>query len=261
MNYKQLGDTKVRISEIGQGTWQYRGGIAPLKVGISLGATHIDTSEMYGTEETVGDAIADDRERVFLATKVSPSHLHHHDLIRAADASLHRLNTRTLDLYMIHWPNPSIPIKESMGAMEELVKQGKIMHIGVSNFSVEELKAAQRALSSNKVVSNQVEYNLNNREIEKDLIPYCKKEKITVIAYSPLARGQILNDKKSDELLERIGKKYGKKKVQVILNFLTREDNVVAIPKANSEEHVRENCGASGWRLSEEDVRKIDENF
>ncbi len=264
MNYKQLGDTKVKIAEIGQGTWQYRGGVGPLKVGISLGATHIDTAEMYGTEETVGEAIADERDKVFLSTKVSPSHIHHDDLIKAAEASLRRLGIKTIDLYMIHWPNPSIPIKESMSAMEELLRQGKIKHIGVSNFSVEELKAAQKALSfsSNKIVSNQVEYNLNNREIEEDLVPYCKKEKITIIAYSPLARGQIsTNSKKNDELLEGIAKKNNKTKAQVILNFVTREENVIAIPKANNEDHVRENCAASGWRLSEEDIRKIDEAF
>jgi diketogulonate reductase-like aldo/keto reductase len=262
MNYKQLGDTKVKIAEIGQGTWQYRGGVGPLKVGISLGATHVDTAEMYGTEETVGEAIADERDKVFLATKVSPSHIHHDELIKAAEASLRRLGTKTIDLYMIHWPNPSIPIKESMSAMEELSRQGKIRHIGVSNFSVEELKAAQKALSSSKkIVSNQVEYNLNNREIEKDLLPYCKKEKITIIAYSPLARGQIPNSKKNDDLLEGIARRNKKTKAQVILNFITREENVIAIPKANNEGHVRENCEASGWRMSEDDIRKIDEAF
>jgi diketogulonate reductase-like aldo/keto reductase len=262
LNFKQLGGTSVKIAEIGQGTWQYRGGVSPLKLGILLGATHIDTAEMYGTEETVGEAIAADRDKVFLATKVSPSHIHHDDLIKAAEASLRRLRTKTVDLYMIHWPNPRIPIKESMGTMEELVKQGKIKHIGVSNFSVDELKDAQKALSSsNKIVSNQVEYNLNNREIEEDLVPYCKKEKITIVAYSPLARGQFSNSKKNDELLERIAKKNNKTKAQVTLNFLTREKNVIAIPKANSVDHVRENCGASGWRLSEEDMIKIDEAF
>ncbi len=260
MNYKQLGNTQVKISEIGQGTWQYRGGVEPLKVGISLGATHIDTAEMYGTEETVGEAIAKERGKVFLATKVSPSHIHHDDLIKAAEGSLRRLDTDTLDLYMIHWPNPRIPIKESMSAMEELVKRGKIKHIGVSNFSVNELKEAQNALKSEKIVSNQVEYNLQNREIEEELVPYCKKEKITVVAYSPLARGN-LPDNEQVRVLDRIAEKNGKTTAQVILNFLTREENVVAIPKANRTEHTQENCGASGWRLSNEDLREIDESF
>jgi diketogulonate reductase-like aldo/keto reductase len=259
LNYKQLGDTKVKISEIGLGTWQYRGGVEPLRLGISLGATHVDTAEMYGTEETVGDAIKDQRDKVFLATKVSPSHIHYDDLLKAAEGSLRRLGTKTIDLYMIHWPNPRIPIKESMKAMEELVKRGKIKYIGVSNFSVKELEDAQNALTTEKIVSNQVEYNLGNREIEEDLVEYCKKEKITIVAYSPLSRGNISSDEKG--VLDRIAQKYNKTIAQVILNFLTREDHVVAIPKANRSEHVKENCGASGWRLSSEDILEIDESF
>jgi diketogulonate reductase-like aldo/keto reductase len=258
MDYKQLGSTREKISEIGLGTWQYRGGVEPLRLGISLGAIHVDTAEMYGTEETVGEAIANERKKVFLATKVSPSHIHHDDLLKAAEASLRRLDTDVLDLYMIHWPNSRIPIKESMGAMEELVKKGKIRHIGVSNFSVKELKDAQNALKSEKIVSNQVEYNLQNREIEEELVPYCKKEKITVVAYSPLARGNIVDE---NHVLDRIAEKNKKTSAQVILNFLTRENNVVAIPKANRSEHVEENCGASGWRLPNEDLHEIDESF
>jgi diketogulonate reductase-like aldo/keto reductase len=258
LNFKRLGDTDVKISEIGQGTWQYRGGVQPLRTGISLGATHIDTAEMYGTEDTVGEAIKTEREKVFLATKVSPSHIHHDDLLKAAEASLRRLKTKTLDLYLIHWPNSRIPIEESMGAMDELVKEGKVRYVGVSNFSVRELQEAEKALKSGKIVSNQVEYNLGNREIEEELVPYCKKRKITIVAYSPLARGKL---GKRGDLLDEIAKKNGKTKAQIVLNFLTREENVVAIPKADSEDHVRENCGASGWRLSVEDMRKIDESF
>jgi diketogulonate reductase-like aldo/keto reductase len=259
MLQKLLGSSGVKVSEIGQGTWQYSNGSDPLKLGVSLGATHVDTAEMYGTEPTVGKAISDIREKVFLATKVSPQHIHRDDLIRAAEGSLKRLNTSVIDLYMIHWPNPDIPIKESMSAMEELVHQGKIRHIGVSNFSVSELEEAQEALSTEKIVSNQVQYNLTNRSIEEDLIPYCKKENITVVAYSPLSRGQV--SRRKDGVLDQIASKNGKTKAQVALNFLTREDNVVAIPKASSTEHVRENCGASGWRLSREDIRAIDEHF
>jgi diketogulonate reductase-like aldo/keto reductase len=259
MNYKQLGDSNVKISEIGLGTWQYRGGVESIKLGISLGATHVDTAEMYGTEEIVGRAIQDEREKVFLATKVSPSHIHYDDLIKAAEGSLRRLGTNTIDLYMIHWPNPRIPIKESMNAMEELVRRGKIKHIGVSNFSVKELKDAQNALTTEEIVSNQVEYNIQNREIEEQLVPYCKKEKITIVAYSPLSRGDLSFDEKG--VLDKMAQKYNKTIAQVILNFLTREEHVVAIPKANRSEHVRENCGASGWRLSSEDIREIDEAF
>src|SRR5579862_3744187 len=114
MLQKNLGKSGVKISEIGQGTWAYRGGVEPLRLGVSLGATHVDTAEMYGTENLVGKAIEPIRDQVFLATKVSPSHLHYDDVIKAAEGSLKQLNTRTIDLYMIHWPNPRIPIKETM---------------------------------------------------------------------------------------------------------------------------------------------------
>jgi len=214
---------------------------------------------MYGTEGAVGKAIADIRDKVFLATKVSPQHLHYDDLIKAAEGSLSRLDTKILDLYMIHWPNPRIPIKETMKAMEDLVKKGKIRHIGVSNFSVEDLKEAQAAMSSQEIVSNQVEYNLATRGVEDELIPFCKEQKITIVAYSPLSRGQV--SKKKDEVLDKIASKYGKTIAQVALNFLTREENVVAIPKTDNTQHVKENCEASGWRLSEADIKLIDARF
>lgn len=256
MNYKPLGKTGIKISEIGQGTWNYGGGIESLRLGVSLGATHIDTAEAYRTEEIVGKAIEGIRDQVFLATKVWPDHLRYDDLLKACDGSLRRLGVEYVDLYMIHWPNPSIPIRDTMRAMEELVKQGKIRNIGVSNFSVEQLKNAQEALSVREIVSNQVKYNLTSRGIEKDLIPYCKSEKITVVAYSPL-KGRLSGRK--DDLLDELASKYGKTRAQVTLNFLTSEDNVVAIPKADNPDHVKENCGSSGWRLSDDDLKKISE--
>jgi len=259
MLLKSLGDSGVKVSEIGQGTWDYRGGIEPLRLGVLLGATHIDTAEMYGTEQMVGKAISGIREKIFLATKVSPSHLKHDEVIKAAQGSLQRLNTDYIDLYMIHWPNHRVPMKETMRAMEELVSAGKVRHIGVSNFSVNDLEEAKEAMSSQKIVTNQVQYNLSDREVEEDLIPYCRNEKITIVAYSPLSRGQV--SKRKDAVLEKIAEKYKKTKAQVALNFLTREENVVAIPKSNSEDHVRENCASSGWRLSDEDIALIDEHF
>jgi diketogulonate reductase-like aldo/keto reductase len=261
MRQKTLGNTGTKISEIGQGTWQYRGGVEPLRVGISLGATHIDTAEMYKDEDVVGKAIEGLREKVFVATKVWPDHLHHDDLIKAAEASLKRLNIKTIDLYQVHWPNPQVPIKETMQAMEELVKREKVRYIGVSNFSVSELKEAQNALSSNDIVSNQVQYNLQDRKMEDDLLPYCKSEKITIIAYSPLARGASVRGGRRKDALDEIAAKYKKTRAQVALNFITREESVVAIPKADSIEHVKENCGASDWRLSDQDIKLIDEQY
>jgi diketogulonate reductase-like aldo/keto reductase len=261
MKTKTLGHTNEWIPEVGLGTWDYRGGNEPLRVGVSLGARLIDTAEMYGTEEEVGRAV-EGLTDVLIATKVSAHHLHHDDVIRAAEASLRRLKVKTIDLYQVHWPNSRIPIQETMRAMEELVKAGKIRYVGVSNFSVPELEEAREALASGEIVSNQVEYSLLSREIEADILPYCARERITVIAYSPLARGRLASGRdEGTRFLERIGEKYGKTASQVALNWLTSQDGVVVIPKANSVEHVREDVGASGWRLSSNDFDAISRRF
>src|SRR5207249_8002316 len=186
MNYKFLGDTTVRLPEIGLGTFNYKGGVEPLRTAIALGAGLIDTAESYGTEEIVGEAIKGDRDRVFLTDKVSPAHFRRPDLLLAAERSLQRLRTDYIDLYQLHRPNYTVPIQETMAAMEELVEQGKIRFIGVSNFSVAELKKGQAALSKYKIVSNQVRYSLVERSIEPELLRYCQENRITVIAYSPL---------------------------------------------------------------------------
>ncbi|HZW55441.1 MAG TPA: aldo/keto reductase [Nitrososphaerales archaeon] len=262
MQRKELGKTGIDIPEIGLGTWQYKDGEAPLRLGISLGAAFIDTAEMYGTEDIVGKSIAGKRDQVFVATKVSPHHLHFDDVIRAANASLKRLNIKTIDLYQVHWPNPEIPIKETMRAMETLVKEGKVRYIGVSNFSVEEMKEAQSNLSSQEIASNQARYSLDDREIESEVLPYCEAEKITVIAYSPLARGRLLSSRgRAADLLDKIAGRHGKTRSQVSLNWLLAKDKVVVIPKSDRSEHVRENCGASDWKLSKDDIRQIDEAF
>ena len=263
MQKKKLGKTKVEIPEVGLGTWQYRDGVEPLRLGISLGANLVDTAEAYGTEGTVGKAIDGiSRDSVFIATKVSPHHFHYDDVLRSAESSLKRMNIDSIDLYQLHWPNSDIPIKETMKAMEYLVKTGKIKHIGVSNFSVAEMKAAQQALASEEIVSNQVEYNLNNRTIERDILPYCESQNITVIAYSPLSRGHIFGGRGSgSKLLDEAGSKYGKTKSQVALNWLLCKSSVVVIPKSEKSAHVKDNCGASDWRLREEDVKLIGEGF
>ena len=191
MELKQLGNTGVMVPEIGLGTWKYRGGVEPLRRGIELGAYLIDTAEIYRTEDVVGQAIQGLRERVFLATKVSGEHLRHDQVLRAADASLRLLGTEVIDLYQLHWPNPRVPIKETMQAMETLVDRGQVRYIGVSNFSLRELRAAQEVMTKYPIVANQVLYNLNRREIERDLLPYCQEHNITILAYTPLDDGRL----------------------------------------------------------------------
>jgi diketogulonate reductase-like aldo/keto reductase len=256
---KPLGNTKVTIPEIGLGTWKYSGGVDPLRLGIWLGADLIDTAEIYGTEGVVGEAIEGIRDKVFLATKVSPQHFSYNDVIKAAEASLKRLRVDKIDLYQLHWPSQSVPIKETMKAMQELVDRGKIRYIGVSNFSVDQTQEAREALSYADVVSNQVEYSPAERSIEDDILPYCEKEGITVIAYTPLARGRLGHE--HSKFLDELAKKYQKTREQIILNWVTSRDNVVAIPKADRVDHVRDNCAASGWRLSNEDIKPFNEEF
>ena len=191
MELKLLGNTGVRIPEIGLGVWRYGGGVEPLRRGIELGAFLIDTAEIYGTEEAVAEAIRGIRDRVFVATKVWAEHLQYDDVLRAAEASLRRLDVGYIDLYQIHWWNPNVPIQETMRAMETLVDRGLVRYIGVSNFSTFELHAAQEAMSNYPIVSDQVLYNLNRREIERDLLPYCFMNRVTVIAYTPLDDGRL----------------------------------------------------------------------
>src|SRR5205823_4389661 len=188
---KQLGNTGVMVPEIGLGTWKYRGGVEPLRRGIELGAYLIDTAEIYRTENVVGQAIQGMRERVFIATKVSGAHLSYDQVLRAAEGSLRLLDTEVIDLYQIHWPNTRVPIKETMQAMETLVDRGQVRYIGVSNFSVRELRAAQEVITKYPIVANQVLYNLNRRAIERDLLLYCQEHQIIILAYTPLDDGRL----------------------------------------------------------------------
>jgi diketogulonate reductase-like aldo/keto reductase len=260
MNLKELGETGVPLPEIGSGTWQYHGGVEPIRKAIALGSSLVDTAESYCTEEIVGEAVRQLRNRVFIATKVSPRHFRRSDVLMAADKSLERLRTDYIDLYQLHWPNCTVPIEETMAAMEDLVDRGKIRFIGVSNFSVPELRKAQTALSKYRVVSNQVGYSLVDRSVEVDLLRYCREHRITVIAYSPLAHGiDHIKEKDPSAILSKVAAVTGKTEAQVALNWCISRENVIAIPKASSVEHVVQNCNASGWRLSSEENRLLEE--
>jgi len=259
---KILGNTNIRLPEVGLGTWNYTGGVEPLRRGIALGACLIDTAESYGTEEIVGEAIKGVRQSVFLATKVLPRHFRQQDLLLAADRSLQRLRTDYIDLYQLHWPNYIVPIEETMAAMEGLVQLGKIRFIGVSNFSLSELRKAQAALSKNRIVSNQVRYSLVERSIERGVLPYCQQHQITVIAFSPLATG-LSNIKRRDprNVLGDVAAQVHKTEAQLALNWCLRHDSLIAIPKAASVDHVAEDCGASSWQLSPEQIKLLELNI
>lgn len=250
MFFKKLGTTGLQIPEIGLGTWNYHGGTAPILAGLQAGARFIDTAESYGSEPLVAQAIVGQRERVFLATKISPEHFAPAEVFKSADESLRRLRTDHIDLYQLHEPNSKIPIAETMGAMEELVDSGKVRFIGVSNFSASELARARAAMRKHPIVANQVRYNLTDRTIEQELLGYCRRHGITVIAYSPLGRElQRVLDRDPQGLLRRTSQDLNRTIPQILLNWCLSKDDVVAIPKGNSVEHVLDNCGASGWRL------------
>ena len=266
MQLKPLGATGVMVPEVGLGTWKYRGGPEPLRRGIALGANLVDTAEMYRNEVEVGKAIAPVREQVFLATKVLGNHLRYDEVLRAAEDSLRKLNVDVVDLYQVHWPNSRVPIAETMRAMEELADRGMVRYIGVSNFSRAELQEAQRAMTRHPIVSNQVLYSLKDREIEAQLLPYCQENDVTIIAYTPLADGSLavksrLRPDRRFRELEQVAREAGKTPAQVALNWVTSRDGVITIPKTNSVARTEENCAASGWRLSPEHVRRLEDAY
>ena len=212
---------------------------------------------MYGNEEVVGRAVAGIREGVFIATKVRPTHLRRNDLLSAADASLRRLNVDHIDLYQIHRPRTDVPIAETMGAMEELVDSGRVRFIGVSNFSRAQLEAAQAAMRSHPIVSNQLRYNLMDRSIEDGLLQYCTAAGVTVIAYSPLAEGpDHIRARDRQGVLGSLGERLGRTPAQIALSWCFSHPNVMAIPKASSIEHVEANCAESA--LEDEAVRLLE---
>jgi diketogulonate reductase-like aldo/keto reductase len=277
MEFKELGRSGVKIPMLGMGTWGMGGlstrseardeeAVEALRLGLELGMRFVDTAEMYGrghSEEVVAKAVRDEREDVFIATKVSAEHLSGDRVLNACASSLKRLQTSYIDLYQVHWPNPHIPISETMKAMERLVGEGRVRHIGVSNFSVQQTREAQEALSKIRLASNQVEYSLLNRSIENGLLSYCEKERITIIAYSPLAQGDISRAGRGERwrMLDQVASKYGRTRIQAALNWLIIKNPVVAIPKAGSLKHVRENVGAVGWKLSPEEEQALNQAF
>ena len=261
MDAKPLGKSGVTLSEVGFGTWQFSGDAAVIQRAIDLGAFLIDTAESYNTEERVGRAIAGRRDEVFLATKVSPHHFRRADVLTACDRSLAALDVETIDLYQLHAPSDSVPIEETMGAMADLVAAGKVRHIGVSNFSVAEMQAAEAALGADRIVENQIKYSLFDHEFADTVIPYCEERGITVLAYSSLEQGAFEREMRRNarlaETMANVCAETGKTAAQTLLNWTLRSPVVITIPKTNTLARVDENCGASGWRLTDAQWRAL----
>ena len=232
-----------------------------VSLGIELGMTILDTAEVYSdglSEEIIGKAVKGKRDSVFISTKFSPENATYHEVLKAADRSLFRMKTDYIDLYQPHWPNPNVPIVETMRALKELQDQGKILHIGVSNFSLKEMISAQACLPGQTVFSNQVEYNLFDRYIEDDILPFCKNNSSYVMAYSPLDKGRSAKIDKRIEVLSKIAEKYEKTSSQVALNWLMSQGPVIVIPKSTNPVHIRLNASAGSFQLEAEDIKVID---
>lgn len=261
MEYRQLGKTGEMIPALGIGTWKLgrsESDMDAIRVGIDAGMRFIDTAEMYANEEAVGTAIKG-KKGVFVATKVSPDNFRYEGILKSCNASLKKLGRKQIDLYQLHWPNSRVPIAETMKAMEKLVDDGKIRYIGVSNFSIEEMTAAQEAMKRYEIASNQVEYSIITRQIEGDTLGFCRDVGSTVIAYSPFGNGKLFEKRYKGLLstLDQIGIKYGKSASQVALNWVIAHKGVVAIPKASTKEHMLENAETTDFSLNEDERKRI----
>jgi diketogulonate reductase-like aldo/keto reductase len=251
------------VPALGQGTWHMGDDparradeIAALRKGLDLGLTLIDTAEMYGSgaaEELVGEAISGRRDEVFLVTKVLPSHADRRGTVEACRASMRRLGTDRIDLYLLHWRG-RVPLAETVDGMEALIADGSIGSWGVSNLDVDDLAdLPDGALPQ----TDQVLYNLSRRGPEYDLLPLCRKLGMPLMAYSPVEQGRLLGHR----VLAAVASAHGATAAQVALAWVLRSPDIIAIPKASTAAHVEENRAALGLRLTEEDLRLLDEAF
>jgi diketogulonate reductase-like aldo/keto reductase len=267
MQQRPFGATGRKVAAIGQGTWNMERGeraaaIASLRHGLDLGMTHIDTAEMYGSgaaEEIVGEAIAGRRGECFLVSKVLPSNASRAGTIQACERSLKRLRVETLDCYLLHWRG-SFALEETFAAFEELLRGGKILSYGVSNFDVADMEEALAVTGENRIACNQVLYHLQQRAIEHRVIPWCEKHKVAVVAYSPFGQGSFPSGK-SLRVLEEIGAAKGATAQQVALAFLLRRPSVFAIPKAAAMGHIEDNAAAEKVMLNAADLERIEKAF
>lgn len=253
-----------KLLPLGQGTWNM--GRNPLKrareaeallAGIELGMTMIDTAEMYDNEQFIGRTIRPVRDKVFLVSKVLPSHASYEGTIRACEGSLRRLGTDRIDLYLLHWKGP-YPFEQTVEAMGELQQAGKIAMWGVSNIDLEDLERIDSVPCGCTIcAADQVLYNLQNRGVEYDLIPWAQANKMPVIAYSPIGEGRLCDH----PLLKRIAEKHGATPAQIALAWTIRQPWVMAIPKAADARHVSENFASLHLSLDAEDTRALDTAF
>src|SRR5437660_3607587 len=261
------GPAERDVPALGQGTWgmgesknAHADEVAALRLGIDLGMTLIDTAEIYGdggSEKVVADAIEGQRDRVFVVTKVSPRNASRTGLPKACERSLKRLRIDAIDLYLLHWPS-NTPLAETVEAFEQLRSAGEIGRWGVSNFDLEEMKELLATRNGSACSVNQVLSHDGERAIESDLLPWSQRNKIPIIAYSPVGRGRrLLNN----ATLKKTAKRHDATPAQIAIAWVLRQPDVIAIPKASNKTHVRDNAQSVDIRLTKQDLDEIDLAF
>jgi diketogulonate reductase-like aldo/keto reductase len=267
MTAHPFGTTTRPVPVIGQGTWYIDHGdraaaVTALRKGIDCGMTHIDTAEMYGDAElVVADAIEGQRDDTFIVSKVLPSNASRRGTITACERSLKRLRTDRLDCYLLHWRG-QYALSETVAAFDELVKAGKILSWGVSNFDADDLDELLDVAGEGRIACNQVLYHLQERAIEHAVIPWCEKHGIAVVAYSPFGHGDFpQSGSAGGKGLARIATAHGATPRQVALAFLARRESVFAIPKASSATHAADNAAAGRLKLTPDDIAALDKAF
>ena len=255
-----------QVPVLGQGTWHFGQGrrppedeMAALRLGLDLGMNLIDTAEMYGngrSEELIGRAIAGRRQDVFLVSKVLPSHATRQGTRAACHASLGRLKTDRLDLYLLHWRG-TVPLSETLEAFTDLQEAGAIRNWGVSNLAIADLDELVRLPNGRSLATDQLLYNLRHRGIELDVLPWCRQFKVPVMAYTPIEQGRMLGH----PALAKIAERHGATPAQVALAWIVGQDGVIAIPEAGSSDHVQENRGALEVHLTEQDYSELNQVF
>jgi diketogulonate reductase-like aldo/keto reductase len=270
MQSRKFGSPSRQVSEIGQGTWNIEHvppgtAVEALRRGIDLGLTHIDTAEMYGSgnaERLIAKAMEGRRDEIFLVSKVLPSNATRKGVIQACEATLARLKTDRLNCYLLHWRGTH-PLQETVAAFDQLIREGKILSWGVSNFDVDDLEEAYSLSSSHPPACNQVLYHLEERAIEHAVIPWCSNHGIAVVAYSPFGSESGFPTPRSagGRVLQQIADLHRATPRQVALRFLLRNPSLFAIPKASTLEHVVDNAQADRLELSSAEVARIDAAF
>ena len=265
MQFRRFGPTGRDVSIIGQGTWELdpdrrKLAVTALRRGLDEGMTHIDTAEMYGDAELlIADAISGRRDEAFLVSKVLPQNASTSGVIEACQRSLSRLRTDRLDCYLLHWRG-RIPLRETFAGFEQLERSGKILAWGVSNFDVPDLDDALHIVGPGRMACNQVLYHLEERAIEHEVIPWCKRHGVAVVAYSPFGHGHFPDERSpGGRVLAQIAQTHDATPRQIALSFLAHRAFV--IPKASTPEHSVENAGAGNIKLSDSETAQIDAAF